>query len=321
MKYLFLIPLLFIDAAVVFSQNNTVVFLGTNDKRHLYFITLNDTSGAVYEIGTYAQKESHSWGYQVISMDTLTRQPEGGYRGAHSHIIEKKHTAWLITNTGNKKSRKYRLNIEANVQRWYTMLNNAWYLHHFVATCQELKQQYPMCKCNMEDAFSTWEQLDHTGAIPSQFQITVHEKLQRVKDSLQLIQDTTTGLSLTNYLLRNISTIDYNSLKDSLSKFYPHVNEHRPFYVEVIIETAKQQPEFIFKLAKDLPEYRNEILAIAATSTSRKEYWRLLGVEGYNEMKKELSKNRIYSRDQTPLIYAGLIGTGAAVLLAILLID
>lgn len=115
--------------------------------------------------------------------------------------------------------------------------------------------------------------------------------MQQIKDRLHLIHDKYTPL--TNNVISNIKTIDYNSLKDSLTKLPTLGDEWEPYFDVIIANVSKQRPNDFWKLAEDLPKYQGEIVGTGFVANNNNEnIKRLLAVEGHADAKNRFMNIR-----------------------------
>jgi hypothetical protein len=309
------------DSIVLGQANNETICLKSDDKKHFYYVLLNNTNGTVYEMGTYFDKNIGKSKYRIVSTDSLINQPGGTYLGGHTKIIAENYKPYLITK--DKKIRKIKLNVETNLSNAYTTINKAYFLDKFLVMGNEVSGTYQKYHYMVVDEFDEWKQLPNTNIDPSQFSLYINEKFWQIKDSIGSMLDP--YVLLLNDVTRNIITIDYNSLCDSLVRlcFTP---DDRYYYLNLTNVVAKQKPEYFFRLAEDLPEYRHAILLSGAynmvfsINANKKDIERLMAVEGYNETKKEFSKNAANCRTDKIRPLASMVATVGTIALVLLIV-
>jgi ATP-dependent RNA circularization protein (DNA/RNA ligase family) len=130
-------------------------------------------------------------------------------------------------------------------------LNNAYYLDHYFKMAHELNRSYPLNYHSFRNGFYSWEHIQNKEKDYRQFREIANVLLKGIKDSISLIQDN--HVATTNYLIQNMNTVNYSTLKDSLTKLPPDYKSKSWYYGTVINEVAKQQPAYFFKLAEDFP--------------------------------------------------------------------
>jgi tetrahydromethanopterin S-methyltransferase subunit G len=113
---------------------------------------------------------------------------------------------------------------------------------------------------------------------------------------------------LTNSLIQNIKTIDYNFLKDSLTRLPAEFRSTSWYYGTVINEVSKQRPEYFFRLAEDFPNNRNVIFM--AAEDNKQVIQSLKAVENHTDIKKEFFKERKFGK----MMPYKIIGTYAIVI-------
>jgi len=289
MKYLLSITSFLFNLSIVHGQSDKGrVLLETKSKSHLYYIELSNSYGKVYEMGRYLDKAGS--GYSIRKTDTLVRQPDGVYLGNYNKVIEDNKRVYLIAQ--NKKTKTFILDTPANVTNVHTNLNNAYYLDNFFSMCDELNKTYPLNHYSFRNGFYTWKELQNKESDHFQFETFANTRLKNIKDSISYKQNQ--YVALTNSLIQNIKTIDYNFLKDSLAKLPADFRSTSWYYGTVINEVSKQKPEYFFGLAEDFPNNRDVIFM--AVEDNKQVIQNLKKVETHREIKKEFFKDRKFEK-------------------------
>ncbi len=263
-------------------------FFQTNSKAHLYYVDLKYSAAYVYEIGSYLDKAGT--GYSIRNTDTLTRQPANNYVGKATKLINENNKSYLITEL--KKTKTFLLDPVKNLEVVNSNLNNAYYLDNYFKMSDELNKTYPLNHHSFRNGFSTWEKLLNKEVDYLQFREFAIKQLKEIKDSIGYLQERYT--KLTNYVIQNAGTIAYDTLKDSLMKLPADYRSLSGYYGTIINVVAKQRPGYFFKLAEDFPNNRG--LIFSAVEDNKEVVQGLKYVDGHNEIKKELFKDRSFGR-------------------------
>lgn len=310
MKFILTAAIFLLKFSFVSGQiSNEEIFFETKSKIHSYYVQLNNSDAHVFEMGSYLDKAGS--GPAIRSKDTLTKQPDGSnvlYAGKRAKIIiENEKLYLLIQTTPNKKVSKYILDTVGNTELVHTNLNNAYYLGNFFAMCDDLNKTYPLNHYSFRNGFYSWKGLNNKNIKHSDFTAITDIKLKAIKDSIAELQNQYT--SLTNTLIQNIKTIDYNSLKDGLTKLPAEDRSTSQYFDTVIEEISIYRPEFFFKLAEDFPDKRHAIFW--AVEDDKQVIKNLKAVEGHAEIKKKFFKERKFHKSAPYMAiipYAALIG-------------
>ena len=315
MKSFFVILFLIILHFIAIGQNSSeTVFLTPKSKASFRYVELNNTGGRIYQMGRYLDKAGV--GYSIRNSDTLNRKGEDRYVGKNTDLIKENSTFYLLTSRKNKPL-KILLDTVANLTEAYTILNNAYYLDHFMLMCRELNKTYPLNDYSFRIGFRKWDALPGKSLDPVQFRPFADAKLKEIKDSVVLVQNRL--VAITNNLISRIRTIEYSSLKDSLGLLPAIYGLESQYFQTVVNEVSKQRPEYFFRLAEDFPDSRNIFFSYA--ENNKQVMANLKAVENHDKIKKDFFKERRF-RQNFPYKSIGtvLVGIGLMVYIGITLL-
>jgi hypothetical protein len=316
MKHLIVSLLLLGACQLAWSQANPGNrFLETDHKSHLYYVDLNHDTAKVYEMGYYYDKAG--MGYAIADVRTLQKQPDSSYNDGHFRIAHENDGLYLVRMFG--KNKKFRLNTARDTNLVNNRLNNACYLGGYFMMCRKLSQRYPLSSLNYSEAYFTWRALpeNEKNMHYMEFSVLAGKRFKERSDSISAEQDN--YVRLTNYLIGNIRSLDYATLKDSLILLPARQAGQSKYYSTVIDTVALQQPEYFFRLAEDLPQHRS--LIFSSGGRNKRVFSSLLRVEGYDEIKRDFIKARrsekafaIYAVGMSVFGYAIIAGLIIAIL-------
>lgn len=286
------------------------IYLEIKNKSQLCYVEMNLSTATVYQIGSYL--DVAGTGPSFRSIDTLMKQSDGSFVGKKSSLMTRNQKNYLTVTS--KKTKEYQLDTSENLNKVYLTLNNAYFLDRFFIMSNELNKIYPLNHYSFRNGFSRWKVLQGKEMEHHQFRGYADIQLKNISDSIIAIQNQYSALH--QWLVLNIHTIEYNSLKDSLIKL-PTSNESTSSYFgNVVKELSKQKPEYYFKLAEDLPEHKNMIFY--AVENNKEVVESLKAVEGHDQVKKEFLKERKFNRTMPfKIIGAYIIAAGLIILLIV----
>jgi frataxin-like iron-binding protein CyaY len=313
MKHLFVTILLFAYYQAVWGQTDqNRPLLEANSKAHRYYVDLNDTYAVVYVMGRY--RDVGGSGDAISLTDTLQKQPDSSYSGKQFRIIIDRKGPILISKS--KRNRQFWVFPSSDAKLANNRMNNAWYLNHYFDLSDTLNKAYPLNHHSFRQGFYTWAKLpEHEKNMPYlQFRSFADQRLKKIGDSISAAQDKYTRL--TDYIVRNIRTLDYTALKDSLAQLPAEYPGKSQYFGIVINAVALQQPEYFFHLAEDMPQHR--FLIFSNGVDNKQAFPRLARVEGHDEMKKAFLKERKTMRTMPYVALASAL-TGLAFFTGILI--
>jgi hypothetical protein len=229
------------------------VFLETSKRANHYYVDLYETDALVFEMETFLH--GPEMGYAIRNIETLIRQSDGAYTGRQMKIIKKKDALYLIRES--KKKKEMPLVNVADSASANAHLNNSYYLERYLEMSKEINNAFPLWNGSW-DRFSTWQSLNNKEINYRAFRTFADERIKLMKDSI--VEEQNRCAVLMNYLIQNITTINYTALRDSVAKLlvndsstYKLVYQLQPsaYFQKVIYQVAKEQPEFFFRLAEE----------------------------------------------------------------------
>jgi hypothetical protein len=312
MKSIFVFTSLLLNGLILLGQqSNETLLFETKSKSNLFYVELNNGQGRVFEMGAHVDKAGS--GYSFKSIDTVTLQPHQAipsYVGRKSTVVKDKEAVYLILQ--NKNSTKYVLGAAGNSAAVNSNLNNAYYLDRFISMTEEINTTYPLNHYSFRNAFSSWSSVDEKQMKHSEFKEYADRKISQTKDSVTALQEQ--YVSLTNRLIQNISINPYDSLKSGLEKLPVDVTTSGRYFATVVNEVARQNPEYFFRLAEDLPN-RKEII-FNSVEKDKKVIAALKSTENHAVVKREFFRSRNFDK-WMPL---RIIGTAAVTALILVLL-
>jgi hypothetical protein len=288
-KYLYAAILLLLNCFSALAQEGGGrTLLQTNSKMHLYYVELGNFAATVYTMGSHLDKAGT--GYSIRKTDTLTRQPDGSYAGSTSRITRENNRLYLVTEL--KKTKKHSIDTVTSLAVFNNNLNNAYYLDSYFRMSRELNKAYPLYSHSFRDGYRTWKDIQNKELDYLQFREFADDHIKNIRDSISRLQEKHTAL--TNYLIQNISTLEYNTLKDSLAKLPPEYAYQSSYYRTVMNAAATQKPEYFFRLAEEFPAHRR--LIFSSVENDKEVLSRMKAVEGHDKIKKEFFRERKFEK-------------------------
>ncbi|WP_298740734.1 hypothetical protein [uncultured Chitinophaga sp.] len=312
MKHLFVTILLFVHYHPSCAQTATnSLLLKTDSRSHLHYVELKDTAAWVFD----HYRDHLGYKAAVITIDTLHKQPDGGYRGNYFRVTLCNNGLYQLNIPGKKKALP--LNTVTDTIQANLHLNNAWHMSHYLSLSRQLRQTYPLSNYHYTEAYAAWRKLpEHEKYMPYlQFRAVSAAQQNDTKAHIYAEQERCTRL--TNYLLQHMDTLHYSVLKDSLTALLAY---HQSQYAGVVIDTITQrQPSYFFRLAEDLPQQREWIFSKGVYN--KRAFSRLAGVEGHEDVKREFMKSRKSQRKFTcQAIGSAVLGYGLIAALIMVLL-
>lgn len=289
MRYIYAAILLLLSHLPAPAQDGAGrIFFQTNSKKHLYYVDMDNSAAAVYDMGSYLDKAGT--GYSIRKTDTLARQPDGSYSGSISRIIRENNRLYLVN--GDNKVRKFRIDTVRSLTAFNNNLNNAYYLDSYFRMSKELNEAYPLSHHSFRNGYYTWKELPNKELDYLQFREFANNRIKNIRDSIGQLQHSRTAL--TNYIIQNIGTLEYSTLKDSLAKLSPEYAYPSGYYRAVINAAATQRPAYFFRLAEEFPANRS--LIFSSVENNKEILGRMKAVEGHDEIKKEFFREMKFEK-------------------------
>lgn len=252
------------------------------NKLRLYYVDTRQEFVYVYEMGGYFDKAGS--GYAISWTDTLTKQSNGQLTGRKSRLAIENGRYNLFVNGGKGKQKKYLLSTVHDMAEANKDLNNAYYLGNYFAVARALNEAYKLHHHSFRNGYYTWDSLPNKEMDYVQFRAFADQKLQQVVDSVSTVQDR--YVATTNYIIGNLSTINYDRLKDSIQTLPIDYMPNNAYHGTAVIAIAKQKPEYFFRLAKDFPGWHT--LMYYAVDRDKEAMASLKAMEGYADIKKAI---------------------------------
>lgn len=297
MKDILIITLVLIQLDALAQASDNRVYMQTSKKVNRYYVDLGDKDALVFEMKTFFH--GPQVGYTIKGIDTLARQSDGLYIGGKTKVIKRKDKVFLIQDAKERKEMPL-VNV-ADRTAVNTQLNNAYYMDQYLTMNKEINYTYPSWNASW-DRFDTWQRLSNKEIDHKAFRVFTDERIKFMKDSIVEVQNRCTVLM--NYLIQNVATINYISLKDSLEKL--PMDYLSSYSQKVVYMVAKEKSEFFFQLAKDSTPDRRGHIFNSIGSRDKEVLTKLRLVEGHADMKKAFLKD-IKFRNRMPFIAAGLV--------------
>ena len=281
-----LVCFLYLD---VTGQNDIKdVFYQAGSKSQFYYVNVRDVIAIVYEMRSYIDKAGT--GSSIRQEDTLSKVTGGSYVGKSASITANEEQLFLVLR--GKKTKTLKLEPIKSESVTNHQLNNAYFLDSYFSMCREITQSYPLSHLSFRGGFYEWKKLENKEMDHVQFRKFVDTSIGKIKDTISQIAER--NIALTDFMTKNLKTLNYDVLKDSLTKFPADYGSRGAYYSKVINEVSKQKPEFFFRLAEDFPNDRALIFSSAGEDDETIKNFR--AVEGHAEIKKVFFKERRFSK-------------------------
>lgn len=301
MKYILIVVVYLLGLTSAMAQRDSSrMLLEAMKKSLVYYVDLGDKNALAFRMGEYYGAAPR--GYTIVGIDTLVRQPDSTYIGKKIKIIWRNRHLLLIRESKNKKEMV--LTPVVNIGTVNEELNNAYYLDRYLAMSKEIDQLFPMYDYRyyyFNDRYNSWERLKNKRMKHSAFRIFADERIKYVRDSI--VERYNHSIAIMNYLIQNVSTIDYVALRDSLAKL--PIGYSNSYYKKVVNTVARNKPEFFFRLAEDYTFTMQSSLFDSIGARDKEVLEKLKSVEGHEKIKKAFFKDIKY-RKTMPIASMGL---------------
>ena len=259
-----------------------MLFLQSDVKYKLHYIQVYPQFAFVYEMGSYLDKAGS--GPSFIWSDSLNIDPGGGYSGKHSKLVLINDHLFLDTKV--RISRRFFLVPVKDQVRANRDLNNAYYLGEYFKMTDEFNHSHPLQHHSFRSAFNFWETNKSKELSHDDFRTIANAEIKIIRDSLET--EHRHFELITDEIVKNIKSAGYDYIKERFEKLpAQYAGESR--YLEIaVIETGFNHPEFIYRLAQDLPGKKVVMFYIISSNKKLKQL--LKSVDGYEELKKESLK-------------------------------
>ncbi len=288
MKLIITTILVIVNCAHSLGQDGIAgTFFQTNHKANLHYVVLHKSVAYVYQMGYYLDKAGT--GYAIKNTDTLTMQSNLQYAGQTAKLINENDKFYLLT--GVTKVKRFLLKPVPKDVNVIRNLNNAFYLDSYFRMSDSLNKAYPLYHHTFRNGYYSWEELANKEMNHFEFRMFTIDRLKKLQDSISYVQGR--NIALTNYILGNVKTLDYNTIKDSLVKLPAEYRSSSSYYAIIVNEVARAKPGDFFKLSEDFPQNKAMIFASVDDEVVIKG---LKAVEGHEEVKKEFFKEKRFGK-------------------------
>ena len=266
-----------------FAQvSDSSVLLKVGKKNVRYYVDLGENEAKVYKMGQYY--DPGGAGNSILDTDTLVRQLDGIYHGSQFKITKGDGVLFLIV----KKKRRKQLSMKyvddyaaANKE-----LNNAYFLGRYFAMSDEIRDSSLVTGHSFRNGFREWDKLKNTEQDYVSFRTFANKAIAHLRDSI--VSTHNKYVSLTNFLILNVHTIDYSVLKDSLMKLPK--DDYLRYHWSAVSEIIKRRPEYFYKLVEDFPNDQSDIF-FAVNEWDKELIGQIRAIEGHDAVKKRFVKD------------------------------
>ena len=259
------------------SQDSPGRVLLSADKK-LFYVELNGEQGTLYSLGRWLDVAGS--GYSIIYTDTITKQAETSdflFTGDKSTIQQSGNKLYLVAQH-RKGTKKMEIDTSSNTALINTNINNAYWWDSFLKLCSDINYSF-------RNGFGLWNSFDNKSIYHKDFRVYADSRIKMLRDSIVAVR--APYVLLTNEVIKNITTIDYASLKDSVSKLIAENLYQSSYFGTVINSICNNRPDLFFKLVEDIPgkkemlfdavgdkEAIKKLKATATNSAVKKEFFK-----------------------------------------------
>jgi hypothetical protein len=299
MKYTLVVILNLVNSIFALAQHDSSrLLLEAIRKSKVYYVDLGKTDALVFEMGSHYGAAPR--GYTIVSVDTLVWKSDSTYIGKKVRITQKSSNLTLIRESKKKKKEMLLMPV-ANTAVANEELNNAYYLNRYSVVNTELNHLFRLYSHPFGDGYDSWEKLKNKRMKHSEFRIFTDARIKYMRDST--VERHNRNLAIMNYLIQNISSIEYAGLRDSLAKLpMDNVNS---YYKRVVYEVANNKPEFFFRLVEDHTFTKQNYLFYSIGERNKEVLRKLESVAGHEKIKGDFFRD-IKSRKIMPVAGIGL---------------
>lgn len=254
MRCVWLLTLLMMSSSFLFGQDENTQILQAKGKYGKYYVVLEAEIAKVYSLGTHYHPKAGFLGYSIRSLDTLSSVSDGTYTHKYSKIVTENGKIYLLLEHTHQKNKSEKLVLETKqtIEEYHQNLNNAYYLDSFFNLYKELGMVYPLSHLDDFVIWKDWEKIQNKTREHTQFKGFIDKQLRIAKDSI--IKEQENYERLNNYIIENLDKVDYTVLKDSIALLPKDYKSSFKYFDSVVMEVAKQKPNYFFKLAEDFPK-------------------------------------------------------------------
>jgi hypothetical protein len=228
-------------------------------------------------------------GYAIRAIDSLSKMPDGLYR-SKSMMVTTDGNELVITRS--RKTSTMTITAVEDSRVAFRNLNNGFYLDHYFAMSDEVNKLYPLNHHSFRNGYYTWDSLENKDIDYQQFRNFALQHIGSIRDSIKTINDQ--YVALTNYLVENLPTMQYDVLRDSIMKLPTGFKPYSKYFGKIVTQVALLKPDYFLRLAEEDPANRDfifrEVMDDDETAESLKR------VDGRSEIKKEFFNQRKESK-------------------------
>lgn len=289
MKSIWITFLFIYSNNLLFGQDTQAVLLQAKHKSVIYQVALKGEVAKVFRIGSFYNHHTAYRRFTISKIDTLFKQSEEVYTNQNKKIIIESNKIYLLVASTHRKPRNEKLVLDTikSTDEYHQLLNNAYFMDAYFKLYKELETIYPFANLDDLKIWSKWDKIQYKTTIHTQFKDSLNKQLRVFQDSIITQQENC--VKLQQYIINHITSIDYEVLKDSVAKLPKDYHSSFKYFDEVVVEVAKQQPSYFFKLAKDFSEYDDFIFM--RVENDKQLVQKLKATESNPEIKKKFVKH------------------------------
>ena len=285
----------------IFGQD--ITFFKTTGKRNLHYVEFSKDNVKVYKMGSYFDKAGS--GSAIILTDTLILTKENEFKGKLYTLI-KNETHYILL---SEKGKKYEIELENNINKVNTELNNAYCLKSYFDLSDKLNKEFPLYHYTFRNGYYAWQKQPKKTIRHDIFMEQTDKEIIEIYDSIY--RKHTALTKTTNFITDNAGQASYSILKDSISTLPVDYRPRSGYFDKSVYQMAKSNPEYFYKLLQDFPTSKTFIYF--AVDNDKELVEKLKQAQGYDDLKKEFFKEYKYGKTMpykiigTYAIIAGLI--------------
>jgi hypothetical protein len=276
MKVFTIFTITFFILFTSFGQNNT--FYKTTKRQNFHYVELNNSFAIVYKMGSYLDKAGT--GSAISKVDTLIKISEQDYKG-NNYLLSKQSDNFYLQTSNSKK---INLVIEPDFSKVNTELNNAYYLKSYFDLSDKLNKEFPLYHYTFRNGYYAWNKLTQRNISYDEFIRLTDKEIKIIYDSISNNQKQLTNTA--NFIKENASKINYDVLKDSLSKLPIEYCPQSCYFSKSVYQIVKVDPNNFYRILEDFPT--NKIIIFFAVEDDKELVKRLKQIKNYKKIKREI---------------------------------
>lgn len=284
----------------IFGQD--ITFFKTTGK-NLHYLELSNANVIVYKMGSYFDKAGS--GSAIILTDTLILTKENEFKGKLYTLIKNETHCTLLS----EKGKKYETELENDINKVNTELNNAYCLKSYFDLSDKLNNEFPLYHYTFRNGYYAWQKQPNKTITHNKFIEQTDKEIINIYDSISRIQTALT--KTTNFITDNAGQASYSILKDSISTLPIDYRPQCGYFDKSVYQVAKSNPAYFYILLQDFPTSKTFIYF--AVDHDKELVEKLKQVQGYDDLKKEFFKEYKHGKAMpykiigTYAIFTGLI--------------